>query len=418
MPSTASPPTLWRHRDFLLLWSAQSSSQVGTMVGRLAVPLLAVTVLGVSPWQVGLLTAAETTGFLLVGLLAGVVLDRVRRFPVMIAADLVRFVLLATVPLAWWLGILGFGHLLVVVLLAGLATVFFDVAYQSVLPSLVGRAHLVEGNGKLESTRAGAEAGGPALGGGLVALVGAAGAVTADAASYLVSALALSRIRSVEPAPVPSGRRMRSEMAEGLRYVLGHPLLRPIVLCTGSANLFGGMLEASLTLFLARELGLSAAVVGLVLAATGTGALAGAFTAGLWARRLGQARTIVVVLVLTGPFTLLVPLATPGALLGAAVVGLFGFGYGCVVYDVAQVSFRQAVCPQGLLGRMNASVRFLVWGTIPLGGLAGGALGTVAGPRVTLLVAGVGTVLAPVWLLASPLRRMRDLPQADAPATS
>ena len=409
-PTTPAPATLWRHRDFLLLWGAETTSQVGTMVSRLAVPLLAVTVLAASPWQVGLLTAAETAGFLLVGLVAGVLLDRVRRFPVMVAADLARFVLLVSVPLAWWFGVLTLLQLLVVVLLAGFATVFFDVAYQSVLPGLVGRGHLVEGNGKLESSRAAAEAGGPALGGGLVALVGAATVVALDAASYLVSALLLSRIRSAEPRPQPSGRRVRTEIAEGLRYVLAHRLLRPIVLCTGTANLFGGMLDASLTLFLARELGRPAAVVGLVLAASGVGALLGAFTAGTWTRRFGQARTIVAALAVTGPLVLLVPLAGAGPRLLLAALGLAAFGYGGVVYNVAQVSFRQAVCPDGLLGRMNASVRFLVWGAMPIGGLLGGGLGELVGARGTLLVAGIGTVLAPLWLLCSPLRRLRDLP--------
>ncbi|MET0191039.1 MAG: MFS transporter, partial [Pseudonocardia sediminis] len=238
---TPGPGSLWRHRDFLLLWSGESVSQVGTRIGDVAIPLLAVTVLGVTPWQMGLLTAAQTAGFLLIGLLAGVVLDRVRRFPVMIAADLARFALLATIPVAGWFGVLGYPQLLVVAFLAGLGTVFFDVAYQSVLPSLVGREHLVEGNGKLESTRAGAEAGGPALGGGLVQLVGSVGAVLVDAVSYLASAALLSRIRTAEPDPVPSGTSVRAEIGEGLRFVWGHRLLRPIVLCTGTSNLFTGV---------------------------------------------------------------------------------------------------------------------------------------------------------------------------------
>lgn len=404
------PGSLWRHRDFLLLWSGESASQVGTRIGEIAIPLLAVTVLGVTPWQMGLLTAAQTAGFLLIGLLAGVVLDRVRRFPVMIAADLARFALLATIPVAGWFGVLGYPHLLGVAFLAGLCTVFFDVAYQSVLPSLVGRAHLVEGNGKLESTRAAAAAGGPALGGGLVQLAGAAGAVLVDALSYLVSAVVLSRIRAVEPAPRPSGTSVPTEIGEGLRFVLGSRLLRPIVLCTGTANLFTGVMQAALALFLARELAQPAGVVGLVLAATGVGAVLGAVTAGAWTRRLGQARTIVGSLLVTSPVMLLIPLAQPGALLGAAALGLLALGYGSVVYNVAQVSFRQAVCPDHLLGRMNASVRFLVWGTIPLGGLLGGALGESVGPRTTLLVVAAGNIAAPLWVLASPLRRLRDLP--------
>ena len=406
--------SLWRHRDFLLLWSGETVSQVGTMVSHLALPLLAATALGATPWEMGLLVAAERGAFLLVGLPAGVLLDRVRRRPVMIAADVVRFALFASIPPAWALGVLTFAHLVVVALLGGVATVFFDVGYQSVLPAVVGRAGLVEGNAKLESTRAAAESVGPALGGGLVQLVGAASAVLLDAVSYLVSAAFLARMRTREPvAERDPGRSLRSDMAEGLRYVLGHPLLRPIALCTGTANLFVGVLSAASVLFLARELGQPPAVVGLVLAAGSLSGVLGALSAGRWIRLLGQGRTIVAVPLTTGPLALALPLATQGAGLAWFAVGMAAVGYGGVAYNVAQVSFRQSVCPDRLLSRMNASIRFLVWGTIPFGGLLGGALGELVGLRATLLVTAVGLVLCPVWVLASPLRRLRDLP-ADA----
>jgi MFS family permease len=389
--ATRARSPLWRHRDFLLLWSGQTTSQVGAAVGAVAVPLLAATVLGASPFQMGLLTAAESIGFLLVGLPAGALLDRVRKIPVMVGADVVRLVLLLSVPVAWWAGVLTFTQLTLVVLAVGVATVFFDVGYQSVLPAV----------------------GGPALGGGLVQLAGAANAVLLDAMSYLVSAVLLARMRTAEPPPGAQPRRsLRAEMGEGLRYVLGHRLLRPIALCTGSSNLFGGVLAAVSVLFLARELALPAGIVGLVLAVGSVGGLAGALTSGAWTRRFGQARVLVAVLFLTAPGVLLQPLAQPGPRLAFYAAGSFALGYGVVVYNVAQVSFRQTVTPDRLLGRMNASIRFLVWGTLPLGGLLGGALGELIGLRATLLVGAVGLVLAPLWLLASPLRRMRDLPAA------
>ncbi|MHA6626088.1 MFS transporter [Pseudonocardia sichuanensis] len=407
--------SLWRHRDFLLLWSGEALSQVGTMVSHLALPLLAATALHATPWQMGLLVAAERAGFLLVGLPAGVLVDRLPRRPVMITADLVRFVLFASIPVAWWLGHLGFGQLIAVALLGGFATVFFDVGYQSVLPAVVGRGGLVEGNAKLESTRAAAEAAGPALGGGLVQLAGAASAVLLDAVSYLVSAACLARMRTVEVvAPREESRTLRADMGEGLRYVLGHPLLRPIVLCTGTANLFGGVLAAVSVLFLAGELGLSAGTVGLVLAAGSVGGVLGALTAGRWIRRFGQARMLVAALLVTGPVALVIPLTSAGAGLAWFALGTFAVAYGGVVYNVAQVSFRQTVCPDRLLGRMNASIRFLVWGTIPVGGLLGGALGELLGLRATLLVVGAGMVVAPLWLVASPLRRLRELPSEVA----
>ncbi len=208
-------------------------------------------------------------------------------------------------------------------------------------------------------------------------------------------------------------RSLRAEIAEGLRYVLGHPLLRPIALTTATANLFSGVLAAVSVLFLARELGLPPAVIGLVLAAGSAGGVVGALTAGQWIRRLGQGRTVVTAL-LVGPVALVLPLTTAGAGLAWFALGMAAVAYGGVVYNVAQVSFRQAVTPDHLLGRMNASIRFLVWGVIPLGGLLGGALGELIGLRATLLVTAVGMVLSPVWVIASPLRRLRDFPR-DVP---
>lgn len=408
--------TLWRHRDFRLLWAGETVSHFGTAVSAIALPLIAVTTLAVTPFQMGLLTAAETLAFLLVGLPAGAWLDRMRRRPVMLAADLMRAVLLASIPLAWWLDLLSLEQLLVVALLTGVATVFFDVGYQSYLPSLVGRQVLVEGNSKLESTRSLAHVTGPALGGGLVQLLGATMAIVVDAVSYLVSAVALGAVRSPEPVPEPARHtRLRSQIAEGLRFVLHHPLLRPITGCTGTANLFGGIHTAAIVLFLARELGLSAGTIGLLFAAGGVGGLLGAVTASWWAKRVGQARIIWLSILLTSPFGLLIPLAEAGWRVGLIFVAEVMIGYGVVVYNVAQVSFRQAICPDRLLGRMNASVRFLVWGTMPLGGLLGGLLGEWLGVRGALWVGMIGQALAVVWVLASPLRTMRDLPQPEEP---
>lgn len=408
-----APPSrsLWRHRDFMLLWGGETVSQAGTQVSMLALPLVAVTALAVTPFQMGLLASAETLAFLLVGLPAGAWLDRTHRRPVMLIADVTRGVLLLSVPLAWWAGVLTFAQLTVVALLVGLATVFFDVAYQSYLPSLVGRAVLVEGNGKLESTRSLAQIGGPALGGGLVQLLGATTAVVVDSISYFVSALALGAIRRREPEPEPVEHpRLHSQIAEGLRFVLRHPLLRPITACTGTSNFFSGVTVAVEMIFMVRVLGLPAATIGLLLTAGGIGGVLGAVTTLWWTRRVGQARTIWLVGLLTFPAALLVPLAEPGWRISLIFVSGLFVGYGVVVYNVAQVSFRQAITPDRLLGRMNASVRFLVWGTLPLGGFVGGVLGEWIGIRETLWVAAAGETLALLWVIASPLRTMRDLP--------
>jgi MFS family permease len=406
--------SLRQHRDFRQLWVGDTLSQFGASIGQFAIPALAVTQLAATPFEVGALSAAETAAFLLVGLPAGVWVDRLRRRPLMLRADFCRFALLMTIPVAWWLHVLTVWQLIVVALLVGLLTVFFDVAYQSYLPSLVGREHIVEGNAKLQISQSAAQVSGPALGGLLVQLIGAATSVLATALGFLSSALFLLRIRTSEPQPERTERRgMRVEIAEGLRFVLHQPTLRAITFCTGTSNLFSSIAGAAMLLFLIRQLHVDTGIAGLLMTAGGLGGLLGGLTATRWSRAFGQARTIWLSLLVVSPFSLLMPLAEPGWRLILFAVASFAFGLGAVVYNVAQVSYRQAICPDHLLGRMNASVRFLVWGTMPIGGLIGGALAAWLTPRGALWVGSAGEALAVLWVLASPLRTMRDLPTSQ-----
>jgi MFS family permease len=413
--------SLWFHRDFRSLWASDTVSQFGTFVGHMVLPLLAATALAASPFEMGLLTAAESAAFLLIGLPAGVWVDRTRRRSLMVTADIARAALLFTVPVSWWLGVLSLPHLVVVALLVGVCTVFFDLAYQSYLPFLVGRSKLVEGNAKLQASQSVAQVTGPGIAGGLTRLIGAANAVLATGVSYLASAVFLFRITASEPDMRhrrDTNTTLRADVAEGLRFVFGNRLLRAITATTASANFFGGALTAVTVLFLIRTLGLSETHVGLVLGCAGAGSVLGAVTAGWWTSRFGQARTIWLVPLLTWPGQLLLPLSEPGWLVVLASIGPALTGYGAVVYNVAQVSFRQSICPDRLLGRMNASIRFVVWGTLPLGGLVGGAFGEWLGIRGALWVAAAGEALAVLWVLLSPLRRMRDLPEGHDPAAA
>ncbi|MEU0535006.1 MFS transporter [Amycolatopsis tolypomycina] len=403
--------SLFRHADFRRLWAGDTASQFGTAVGYTAIPLLAAVTLAATPFEMGLLTAAQTLAFLLIGLPAGVWVDRLRRRRVMLTADFVRFALLLSVPLAWWAGVLTLAQLLVVVLLVGVATVFFDVAYQSYLPSLVGREHLLEGNAKLQAVQSVAQIAGPSGAGVLVQVISAANTVLVTAFGYLTSALCLLRIRAVEPEPEPSGHdRLLPQIAEGLRFVFSDKPLRASVACTATANLFGGAFLAVQVLFLTRTIGLSPAVVGVLLAVGGAGGILGAVCSGALTRRIGHSRTIWLVPLLSWPAHLLIPWTGPDWRLAVAVFGEVVYGFGVIVYNVAQVSYRQAICPDRLMGRMNASVRFLVWGTIPLGGLLGGALGEGLGLRGAAWVAVAGEAAAALWVVCSPLRHMRDLP--------
>jgi MFS family permease len=397
--------SLWSHRDFRLLWAGDTVSQFGSTIGRTVLPLLAVGALAATPFEMGVLSAASTAAFLLIGLPAGVWVDRLSRRPVMLVADFTRAVLLLSVPVAWWLDVLTLAHLIVVALLVGAATVMFDIAYQSYLPALVGREQLVEGNSKLEASRAVAEVSGPAAAGGVAQAVGAAVGVLATAAGYLVSALFLLRIRTVEPPPrQPDKPGLVREIGEGLRFVFGNRSLRAIVGCTGTANFFGGMAGAVLVLFLVRELGLSEGVVGLVLSSAGIGGVLGALTVPRWTARFGQTTVIWLSGLVTWPLGALVPLGAADWRIVFVVVGEAAVAYGATVYNIAQVSYRQSLCPDHLLGRMNASIRFVVWGAMPLGALVGGVLGGGIGVTATLAVGMVCQAGAVLWVVLSPLR--------------
>ncbi|NUP54130.1 MAG: MFS transporter [Catenulispora sp.] len=405
--------SLWRHRDFLLLWGGQAVSEVGSAITVLAVPLAAVVLLDSSTFQVGLLTAMSTLPFLLVALPAGALVDRAAKHRLMMWCDLGRLLLLGSVPLATLPGLhLTYWHLLLVALLTGVLTVFFDVAYQSYLPVLLDREDLVDGNGKLGTTAAFAQFAGPSLGGLLVGALGAARSLIADAATYAFSAASLFLIKTPEPPPHPGHRerRIRDDIKEGLHFVVRHPILRRIVGCTGTANLFNSMMLAVEIPFMVRVLHLEPRGVGLVLTLGAVGGIVGGVIAAPLARRFGSARIIWLSQLVLGVPAFLAPLATPGwgVLLYAA--GLAFYGMVAVVYNVAQVSYRQVITPHALLGRMNASVRFIVWGTMPLGALLGGVLGTWLGLRAVVLIAVAGSYAAVLWVLFSPLRGMRDVP--------
>jgi len=403
--------SLFFHRDFRLLWLGDTVSQFGSIVTGTAAPLLAALVLAATPFEMGLLNAADTAAFLLVGLPAGAWVDRMRRRPLMISADLGRAVLLASIPVAWWLHVLTLTQLILVGLVVGVLTVFFDVAYQSFLPSLVSREKLMEGNSKLQASQSVAYVSGPAIGGWLTQFAGGANAIGVNAIGFLSSALCLWRIRGVEPAVEPAtDRHLRREIAEGLRFVFGNRSLVGIVGCTASSNFCTNIMGAVTVLVLTRQLGASAGIVGLVLVGGGVGGVFGALTASRIARWLGQGRTIWVIILVTSPFMLLLPLAGRGWLLSLFALGELANGFGGVVYNIAQVSYRQAICPDRLLGRMNASIRFMVWGTLPLGALVGGVLGSTIGIHATLWVGAVGVLLCPLPVLLSPLRKLRDLP--------
>jgi MFS family permease len=408
---------LWRHGDFLKLWSAETVSQFGTQVSQLAIPLTAVIVLHASAFEVAALGTVEFLPFILFTLPAGVWVDRLPRRPILIAGDFGRAVLLGSIPIAYGAGELTLTQLYVVGFLVGVCTVFFDVAYQSYLPALVDRDRIIEGNSKLEISRSSAQIGGPGVGGGLVQAFTAPYAILVDAISFLGSGAFILGIRKGEPQPQvhhEDGNKpsLWTELKEGLRFVLGNPNLRAQAGCTGTSNFFSNVSFAILVVFLVRELGLSPGVIGLIFSIGSVGSLVAAFTSNRISQRFGIGPTSIAMAALFGPATLLVAFAPHGnAAIPILVLSIFLFGFNVVVYNITQVSYRQAICPPRLQGRMNSVMRFIVWGTIPLGSLAGGVLASVIGLKETIIVGAIGGGASFLWLLLSPQRHLREMPE-------
>jgi MFS family permease len=406
---------LWRHADFLKLWSAETVSQFGSQITGLALPLVAVLVIEASAFEVSALFVIEFLPFILFAIPAGVWVDRLKRKPILVIADIGRAVLLGSIPLAYAFDVLYLGQLYVVGFLVGICTVFFDVSYQSYLPSLVARDRLVEGNSKLEISRSAAQLGGPGLAGGLVGVVGAPVAILLDAISFVGSALFLLSIRKPEVlpereegAPRPS---MLKEAKEGLRYVLGNRYLRAISICTGTSNLFWSLGGAILIVYAVRELGMSPALIGLIFSVANAGPMIAALTTNKVFERIGVGRTILGTSMLFSGAATLYPLAPQSFATPFFIAGGVLGGYAAVAYNITQVSFRQAICPERMQGRMNAVIRFLVWGTMPIGALAGGAIGSLIGLRAALWVGAIGALFSFLPIALSPVRSIEKMPE-------
>jgi MFS family permease len=414
---------LWRHGDFLKLWSAETVSQVGSQVSGLAIPLVAIITLEVTPFQVALLNVVEFAPFILVSLPAGVWVDRLPRRPILIIGDLGRAALLASIPIAYGLDVLTIYQLYAVGFGVGVLTVFFDVAYQSYLPSLVAREQLVEGNSKLEISRSGAQLAGPAMAGALVQALTAPVAVFVDAVSFVGSGLFVLGIRRREDVPEREHGRspfagMRAELSEGLRYVVGHRYLRWIAASTATFNFFGNVMFAIFLVYAVRELDLSPGVIGLIFALGNVGYLIGALSSNRLAGWLGVGWTIVLGAA-TGIASLLIPLAPQDSPIPFLVAALLITSFGVVIYNVTQVSLRQAITPERMQGRMNSIMRFIVWGVIPLGTLVGGAIATTVDLRAAIWVGAAGMSLAFLPVLLSPVRSLRRMPEpVDQPSPS
>jgi len=395
------------------LWAGQTISEIGTRISREGIPLTAVIVLSASPVEMSWLIAIGGVAALIAGPLAGTLSDRSHRKPLMIVADLGRALALAAVPWAYFNGWLSIPLLLGVAAVVGALTVLFDVAYPTFVPTLVAPGQLLEANSKLALTLSVAEVTGPALTGVLIKLVSAPVAILLDAASFVLSALSIGWIARPEPAPQPHAsdtpQSWWREAGEGVRYVFAHPLLRPVALRAATVSLSWGLFGALYVYYAIEVLRMSTVALGIVITLGGLGNLAGALVARRAGTRYPVGAVLIGATVWQGLLNLLVPLASePGwlavALLGAAQ--LFG-DVSHPVFNINELTLRQQVAPPRALGRVNACMQLLAKGVFPLGALLGGALAAAYGPRTALLASALATLASSLWLIFSPIRKLR-----------
>lgn len=407
------PAGLWQQSSFLLLWGGQSISQVGSQVTIWAMPLVAVLLLGAGPLQMGLLALMGRLPLLLIGLLAGVWVDRLLYRRVLIVADIGRALLIGSIPLAAWFHALSLLQLYLVVFLVGVLSVFFDVAYQSFLPSLVEGEQLVSANSKLESSTALASILGPGLAGTLVQLISGPLALLVDACSFLVSSasLAAMRVRDEVKKARKGSRPLLVEIGEGLRFFWQQPIIRALTISAALFNLFDNVLGAEYVLYLTRTLHLGAVYIGLVGACGGVGWLLGALFTAQLTRRLGLGPTLIGSIALSCLAKACIALAGGPLLLtlGAVVTGELLFQGVATIYIINSLSLRQSVLPEEFRGRVTAAVRVITWGVGSFGALLGGILAASLDLRPTMIIAAAGTLLALIWIVFSPVRLVQKL---------
>ena len=403
--------SLWRSRNFVLLLSGQTVAETGSRISGVAVPLLAAGTLGASVFQVSLLTFLAWLPFLVFSLPAGIVADRVDRRKLVIVCDLSRMALILSLPLVAFTGHLTLVYLYVVVGVSGVFTVAFDVAYKTMLPRLVEDSRLIEGNAKLVMGQDFGELIGPTIGGVLTGLFGATRTFLSNGLAFAVSAMTLWLIRDTPAGAGPKSAErlpLRAEMTEGLAFIRSRPILRQILACTATSNFFVMATSSIEVTFMLRELHAPPYLVGVVFSASAVGGLAVGAVANRLTGWIGTARIVWVAMAVPGPLYLLMPLARPGWGILLYAVGLAAFSGNAVLFNIASTSYRQRITPHHLLGRVNAAFLWICFGVIPLGALLGGTLGSRLGLRTALWICVLGTWSAALFVVFSPLRRMRD----------
>ncbi|HWZ33127.1 MAG TPA: MFS transporter [Bryobacteraceae bacterium] len=406
---------LLRNSDFLKLWTGQTISQIGSRITREGLPLTAVVMLGATPFQMGIMNGASGAVVLACGLFAGAWADRLRRRPILIVTDLGRAAVLGMVPLLALLHRLAMPHLYAIATAAGVLTVLFDVSYQAYLPSLVERENLLEGNSRLALSDSIAEIAGPGLTGVLVQWMTAPLAILFDAVSFLCSAFSMALIRKREPQPAPAADpHIGREIRDGLQTCWRHRVLRAIAARTGVGSFFMGFIGSMYILFAMRELKINPALLGAIIAVGGASSLLGALVAEPLVKRIGYGPSLIGAAALTGAGALLVPLAHgPVIVCAMFMVASQMTDAGWTVYSISEIAIRQSIVPDRLLGRVNSAMQLLFRGIYPAGAFVGGAVAQRIGVRNTMLAGAVGILCSNLFLVLSPVRTMKSVPQSE-----
>ncbi|QKG84619.1 MFS transporter [Kroppenstedtia pulmonis] len=411
---------LWLHRDFRNLWFGQTIAMFGSHITLLAFPLLAALYLDATPFQMGVLYAVEFLPVIVIGLHAGVWVDMKPKRPMLITVDILRALFIFMIPVAMYFDFLRIELLYVVVFLIGVNTVFSDIGQLSYLPFIIKKEELIEGNSKMEFSSSSASIVGQSLGGALIQAFTAPMAVIITACTFLSSALFLTRIKKKEP-PIQKvdkkEEKILGQIAEGLKFVTKNKVIRGLTISAMIFNFFTVLMEPIFILYVSRGLGLPPVYIGLIFAMSGVGALLGAFIAETMTKKLGIGPCIVISLIIAGIATLMIPLATllPMYLSIALLIFVQIVDSSMViVHNINQRSLRVSITPDNLMGRMNASIRFCIMGTVPLGALIGGALGSWIGTLETLIVGALGILLAAIYLAMSSIRSIQHLPKNPA----
>ncbi|MEV2263097.1 MULTISPECIES: MFS transporter [Streptomyces] len=396
------PTVFWR------FWFSSTMSRTGSNITAVALPLVALSTLNASTFQVTLLAAASQAAWLFLGLPAGVIVQKLPLRGLQVSMDLVCAVAMGSIPVAWWLDSLTFGHLLFTALITSLATVLFEIASATFLPELVSKEELTSRNSLMSATEAVTQTGGPSVSGLLIKVFGAANVLVIDSISYLVSAVTLWTLPERRPKAlpqVPVGALIR----EGCAFVMRHPVMRPCAIWATVNNFFTAALMALTPLYLVREAGASPTLVGLVIAADGAGALLGSMVTTRLAARFGTARAIIVSGVVGGALALVIPMTTTQGDIGFFIAGNAAVAMAIVIGSILTRTHRQVESPPELLSRVMATVRFISWGALPLGALLSGVLADSLGLRPALWTVCAGFLLAPLVLIMSTVRKLRDL---------